>query len=329
MPANEHVAALERIFAAIHLVSPHAFSCAGLEFETKSGPLMDYLADFLYHQCFISPFRGDPMGAEVSSDPEDDLVEQLRKAHCGLPCRDSGWRVEQALDTGQILARKDGALRLFEPGFYLVHEGPGGPPQEGQRVTICFPKDSVTAQPSFYFAFGETVSEHEEGYNLVRFYWNLSAEGTAPMMAALIPALNRFQVPFQLKCARFRPMYYRLDAAVLYVSKRHYSITAMLAADVHGAVRDYLSPETPLFTKRLADGLALAEDPGGSFGLSRCRIVAQALWAAFEKNSRTEEERLEEVEGQFQAAGLDWEHPYLGPDSADCYEFGPHELGIS
>jgi len=92
--------------------------------------------------------------------------------------------------------------------------------------------------------------------------------------------------------------------------------------DVHSKIQDGLKSETPLFTKRIAPGFALAEDPGNgeSFGMHRCRIVAEAIWQAYSEGSQTEEARLEEVTKRFVSYGLTLDRPYLNPRSDDQYD---------
>ncbi len=317
---SEYLLDLKRILGAITVVSPASFSCDGRGIETKPEELISSLADFIYRNCYITRFCAPSTDRTASQDPEGDLTNQLRKAHRGRPCWDSGWRIEQVLDAGYVLARKAGAVRRFRPGSYLILEGAWGPPEEGRPVTICLPKDSTTIQEQFYVAFGETVSESDDGDNLIRFYWNITAEGAAPLVDLLTGTLNRFQTPFQLKCLNHREWYPRQDAAVLYVNKKHYTIAALLVADAHQKISAHLLGETPLFTKRLGHGLALAESPGTSFGSDRCKIVARALWAAYEKGFETGAERLEELDRQFRERGLALERPYLNPGSVDRYE---------
>jgi hypothetical protein len=113
-----------------------------------------------------------------------------------------------------------------------------------------------------------------------------------------------------------------LDTAVLYVNHNYSSIVLRLVACVQPAVCQHLGRETPLFTKRLADGLALAEDPGDgtSFGMNRCRIVAESLWAMHQECLQTEDQRLARLTLEFRNRGLNLDLPYLNPGSADRYE---------
>src|SRR5262249_40765873 len=109
--------------------------------------------------------------------------------------------------------------------------------------------------------------------------------------------------------------------AVLYVAKRHYRVAALLLADVYRAIGPSLKAATPLFTKTLADGLGLAEDPktGESFGMNRCRLLAEAVCNAHARGLDTAEARLSEFTAAFGAVGLSLERPYLNRGSADAY----------
>jgi len=110
---------------------------------------------------------------------------------------------------------------------------------------------------------------------------------------------------------------------VLYVNKRFYQISAVLLARVYGEIRNHLAPLTPLFTKRLAPGLSLAEDPGTgeSFGMQRCRLLAEAICNAHTGPSQQTQPRLEAVLHQLELAGIRPERPYLCAGSVDQYSF--------
>ena len=114
---------------------------------------------------------------------------------------------------------------------------------------------------------------------------------------------------------------------MLYVNKRFYRITAELLLDAQAGIREHLQPETPLFTKQLAFGLGLAEDPGTgeSFGMSRCRILAEAIVSAYAEGLQTEEGRLHAARKQFEQYGLALERPYLNAGSVDQYDVPNHQ----
>jgi lantibiotic modifying enzyme len=83
-----------------------------------------------------------------------------------------------------------------------------------------------------------------------------------------------------------------------------------------------LKPLTPAFTKELAPGLGVAENPPGgeSFGLHRCRVLAEALVKSKEGGKKSVKAALATVERCFADAGIVLEQPYLNPDSLDVYK---------
>ncbi|HYE13953.1 MAG TPA: T3SS effector HopA1 family protein [Pyrinomonadaceae bacterium] len=240
--------------------------------------------------------------------------------------RAGSWRrVYQVLPSGQVLAHKDGRTRALWPGEFLSTDAPGMALRPGMNLSVFFMRETKTMQPGFYFAFGEAQAGELDNFSLARLYWNVRAEGAVPLMRTVTRGLNRFQVPFRFKCLTNSAFYARNDAAVLYVDKRFFRVTARVLAGFYEEVARHLRPDAPLFTKPLAAGLALAEEPytGESFGMQRCRILAEAVLSAHARGLRDEASRLGEVERHFAAYGLQLEAPYLNPRSVDQYEFDP------
>jgi len=274
------------------------------------------LSEVLYRRCYMHSILEPAAAGDGGEDR--DLTPALMAANAGRAAWDEGWRIDQALDGGRILARKGGAARTFLPGEYLTHRGLGAGPAGGKPVRIFLPEGSAEMQPGFYHAFGDTAGAYEEGERVLRFYWNVPAEGAPRLMEAVTREFNRFQVPFQFKCGNRTGHYPRRDAAVLYLHARYYAIAALLVERVHAGMGASLDAGTPLFAKRLADGLGFAEDPGDSFGQHRSKILAEAMTAT---RGQRAEERLEEVRWQFERRGLSLERPWLNAGSVDRYEF--------
>ena len=105
--------------------------------------------------------------------------------------------------------------------------------------------------------------------------------------------------------------------------EERFPAAAELLAEIYCSVRPLLDASTPLFSKRLAEGLAFAENPktGESFGMHRCRLVAEAICNAHARGVEGAEARLSEVKAVFAAAGLSLERPFLNAGSVDRYEF--------
>jgi hypothetical protein len=309
------------IIEAIRITSDSTFDFAGRTPNAQAGlDRVSQLRDVLYSNCFCTKY---PHGPFAAGSENDTLVLDLSAANTGQDRWVPGWEILSVAANGRVRARKNDWERDFWPGEFLSVEGPGVAPRAGMNVSAYFPKESAVMQPGFYFAFGNTEEEIYGYGEVVRFYWAIQDGGAAELTRYLTARLNRFQVPFRFKLPLQRYSYNRLDAAVLYVNKRFYQISALLVAEAHETVRRTLWPDNPLFTKTLAPGLGLAEDPdtGESFGMHRCRIFSEGVWSAHASGQHGSYERLTEVERRFQTYGISLERPYLNHGSADCYDF--------
>jgi lantibiotic modifying enzyme len=128
-------------------------------------------------------------------------------------------------------------------------------------------------------------------------------------------------VPFRAKVLASPAAYRRADAGVLYMARRDFPRARGLIAGIHSQLETGLRDGVPLFTKRLARGLGIAEDPGTelSFGEDRCKLVAQALLAAFRERTLDPGSKLATIEVTFRNRNLDARRPYLCAGSSDAY----------
>lgn len=333
-------AQLRKIVRAVDVRSNDSFTFAGRHFshaaqahahahhahgfaQQQANPLVNLLEQTLYQHCYCRTFDGALHDETPDLVHGVELTPALSEANATRERWDTGWQVYQVLPSGQVLAHKDGRTRALWPGEFLSTDAPGLAPRPGMNLSVFFMRETRTMQPGFYFAFGEAQTGELDSFSLARFYWNVRAEGAVTLTRSITRGLNRFQVPFRFKCLTNSALYTRNDAAVLYVDKRFYRVTARVLAGVHSEVSRHLRPDAPLFTKPLADGLSLAEEPytGESFGMQRCRILAEGILSAHARGARDEASRLEEVERHFKAYGLTLEAPYLNPRSIDQYEF--------
>jgi hypothetical protein len=288
-----------------------------------ANPLVAQLQQLLYDACYCHRFDAARPEPKPATAGEPGFIETLSAANASHDMWDRGWQILQTLPSSQIVAGKGAITRMVWPGEFLGHGPPGLPPRPGTEISLFAAKESRTMQPGFYFAFGEALGDQEEETSLVRLYFHVKAAGAAHLLAAVTPALNRFAIPFRFKCLAMPELYERTDSAILYIAKRYYGIVAELLPAVHRSVRPFLEAATPLFSKRLADGLGLAENPrtGESFGMSRCRLVAEAVCTAHASGIDTAQGRLHEIAAAFAAAGVSLDHAHLNAGSADRYEF--------
>lgn len=263
---------------------------------------IEHLGDWIYTNCYIKHFD-DPQ----RTTPSSDLTARLSTGNRSVDRMHEGWIAAQMLDDGQLLAHRNGILRTFVPGEFLVPgRGNGSFPEKGDAVVVSGQRESLRVQKGMYFVFGETLDDGEDSESLLRFYWNVRAENAARLIEEIATVCNLFELPFRFKCPRDAADYPRRDAGVLYVAGRHRDIALRVVARIHAQLPDgCLDPSVPLFARELAPGLGFAEEPGGglSFGQHRCRLLAEAL--------------LNPTSKPFEREGLTLERPWLNAGSQD------------
>jgi hypothetical protein len=199
----------------------------------------------------------------------------------------------------------------------------GGPIEPGAGVRLRLPKELLGISPGYYFALSDREDPSHEHTRQVRVYWNLRAEGAEVFLHAATSRLNEARLFFKLKVLNDPTSYIRCDAGVVYVSQDDFPAVGGVLSRVYGEVSRYLKPGVPAFTKPLAAGVGLAEDPGQgeSFGQNRCRLLAEGLIRAHEQRVRSLDARFQVVMDCYRAAGVRLDRPYLNPDSAGDYTF--------
>ncbi len=294
-------------------------------------PLVLHLTQQLYQHCYCSRFDGTLRDAAVFTPPAE--VEQiafsarLSAGNTGQDRWDTGWRIMSMLPSGQVLAQKGDRVRVLWGGEFVTIGSAGVPPAPGAGIQIYMPHESWTLQPGYYYVLGTETVDAQDDRDLIRVYWNVGTDEVASLVQLLTHTLNRFTVPFRFKCQVNPAAYARIDGTVLFVSRRYYHFVAeLIETYVLPGIGARLDTETPLFTKRLAPGLSVAEDPGTgeSFGMHRCRLLAEGALTAFEHGDRTGDGELllAAVVDRFKRDGLDLEHPYLNAGSRDVYTLG-------
>ncbi|HXM46916.1 MAG TPA: lanthionine synthetase LanC family protein [Pyrinomonadaceae bacterium] len=209
------------------------------------------------------------------------------------------------------------------PGDWLISEG--NSIATAMQMSLRFPKEFLGISPGFYMAHGNTALTEDGSQGIVRFYFNLTADGALRLMKKATWMLNQAQLAFNLKVLNDRQGYSRCDPVVLYIRKSDYGDVAMILSEIYQDISIHLKQRTPVFTKSLAPGVGLAEEPGQdfSFGEHRCRLVAEGIIRAYEQGKKLLDERFQAVAECFLEEALDLEKPFLNSGSSDDYHFQP------
>jgi hypothetical protein len=293
--------------------------------ESRTDPLVQALTERLYarHYCRRKTPR------EALKATPDDLIDQLRSANGSEDCWHSGWEYLGRDEHGNALIRSGYKTRLADPGSYREEEAvgvgdaaaSGAAIAAGARVVVFRPREDVGSQPDYYYALGQSLGDRYEELVGSRIYLNIRPEGAHHWVRVVSCVLNRYSVPFAFKILRHRHAYGRVDTGVLYIPRRYAGFTAalMISLSEEAAGIHRLRRATPALTRRLAPGLAFADNPPGgeSFGISRMRMVAHGIVEAWRAGKVDVRARLESVRARFHAAGVRPDKPWLNPGNAE------------
>jgi len=290
--------------------------------EAVRAYLHTFLTSRLYADFYAQGWAEPPLKVAPGVGTSRELhLTRLSAANAGTGSGSDGWTLRSS-DGPRLVVERHG-LSLWVTPDEMAED-------EGGNLRLPLPNDSVRMSPGFYMALGEAGLVGAGGAPIVRLYWNLVAEGAEVLLRRATTELNRAGVPFQLKLLDSPDAYTRCDAAVLYVERADYPAVAAIVADIYPDVAGWLRTRTPAFTKVLAPGLGLAEDPGAgaSFGQHRCRLVADGIIRAFERREPADN-RLSLVAERFAEDGISLDTPFLNPGSTDGYDLPPVRRHLS
>jgi hypothetical protein len=251
-----------------------------------------------------------------------DLIDT---ANYGLGFYDPGWQIIREEDDGILKIYKHELSLYIDRNRYLQPLEINAP--VGSLVSVKMPHNLI--QNGFYLAVsdwgGLDRSLSLADSQIVRFYFNITADGSIALMGAITTALNLAKVPFHFKVLYHPADYNRYDPGVLYIQRGYYAIVHLLLQNIYPQYQQYFRSKIPLFTKQLAPGLAIAEEPdqkfgeSESFGLNRCQIITNALIDAYKQDMFSPQAKLTAIFQGFEKMGISLEYPFLNSNSVDIY----------
>ncbi|WP_017655478.1 T3SS effector HopA1 family protein [Fortiea contorta] len=256
---------------------------------------------------------------------DGEFYERLHNCNHGTGYFDPRWEVLRREPDGSMAVTKGGLTLYVEPDCHLK---PGSKSATvGELISIWMPKNRL--QNGCYLAvsnYGHQL-QHDPDNDLGagRIYFNFTAFGAIALMDSLTLELNAAGIPFSFQVLYNPCAYGRYDSGVLYFERHDYPAIHQILQGAYAEHASHFHPEIPLFTKFLAPGLGLAEEPNQkfaaqeSFGMNRCQIVANALLEAWKKGKNALDERMKVIDQHFAQHLIDVRYPYLNPGSEDIY----------
>lgn len=283
--------------------------------------LVGRLQRLLYESFYLHglPRPQSPDDA-LPAGPDPAFVAALSAANAGTGSWGDGWRVIEILDDGAVVAERDGLrLRIDAADHRCAHGGALAP---GAAVSARLPKELPAVSPGFYLARGDAAGAADPAAIEVRVYFHLTRTGAVPLLAAATRLLNAQRVAFSIKLVNHPARYYRCDAGVLYLDEGTFAHVRTPLKALVGACAPHLRAETPALTKPLARGVGIGEHRlalGASFGIGRCRLIAEGIVDAHEQRLAILADRIDAVAQRFARHGMDLDVPYLASGVGDDY----------
>jgi HopA1 effector protein family len=249
-----------------------------------------------------------------------DFYERLHKSNNGEGYLDPDWSVIRHESDDCLVVTKGGLTLHINRDRHLKTDDQST--AVGEFVAIRMPRNLV--QNGFYMAVSNSGLSPQT--HIVRVYFNLSPEGAITVMGSLTKQMNETEIPFTFKVLYNPSDYIRYDSGVFYFERSKYEEVRQVLHKVYLEQRSHFNLEVPLFTKVLAPGLALAEEPDSkfsaveSFGINRCQIIVNALLEARQRGDESANSRMEYIQRHFSLLGIDWQRAYLNANSEDIYE---------
>lgn len=253
-----------------------------------------------------------------------DFYDRLHQSNNGEGYFDPDWTVVDRDGDDCLIVTKGGLTIHINRDRHLKNSDKSSNRAiaVGESVAVKMPRNLV--QNGFYMAVGNSGLTPQN--HIVRVYFNLDPEGAIAVMESLTKQMNMAGISFTFKVLYNPTEYVRYDSGVLYFERHNFESVKQVLQRIYGEQRSHFRPEIPLFTKELAPGLALAEEPDSkfssveSFGFNRCKIVVNGLLEAQQKGDESAKNRMECIQHHFALMGIDWQRAHLNANSEDIYE---------
>lgn len=288
-------------------------------FDGVAPPLVSFVESELYQRAYRRPADGVARSV-VAGGADHAFVLELSRANCGAGTWEAGWTVVEA--TGDLVGVAKDIVCWVPPSEVR------GELTRGARCRVKVAKELRHLVLGYYLALGDAEPpeppEPADDSSAIRLYWALTARSAVRYIELATKLLNDRQIVFRTKVVAHSALYQNADAGVMYLTAHQLVRAGAALHELYEALAGELRPTTPMFTRPLAPGLGFAEDPqdGLSFGQSRCRLVAQGLWAAHLAGANTALDRQHAIAACFERAGIDPARPYLRSGTNDLTSMG-------
>lgn len=289
----------------------------GLEF-TNPEDLKQFIYNFYYCNGSLKRAKLNyyPTGTTASQ-----FLDKLRKANKSTGYYVPSWLVLSKLN-GRYFVSKNGIKLFVDPIKHFKRSEVSA--KIGDTVAVKFPSERIFSSRGYYVAIGNegTPSNNQQ---IVRLYLHLKPIHAVYMLTILTRQFSRLTpIPFIYKTLLDPQDYKRRDSAVFYFNKNDFFCVMSSIGRFRARRPSLFLRGTPLFTKRLFEGISVAEEPlkkkgKESFGQHRCRIISDGIFKAYRNNVLNKHEVLNLIIGNLSKWKVNIKYPFLNARSVDIY----------
>jgi HopA1 effector protein family len=301
-----------------------------IELQTKflTTRIRNYLHDLYFTgsllpiEVLASPDRTPPPAKNNLVNGIDlDFFRQLDRLNTSRGYLDPGWQIVAETADRELIVCKDGLHLHVDRQRYVPPEFHKS--QIDELIPVFLPHNLIGVDT--YIMVGNLGSPVPNSSPLVRVYFNISPAGAIEIAPQLTAQLNQLGVPFQLGVLHNPAEFYRYDPITLLLDRSSYLAIYPDLFTLYRSHQADFAPTVPIFTKQLAPGLSIAEEPitADAFGIHRCELVAEGLVSAFDREQSSTADRLDRIATVWERAQLDRDRPYLNPNATDDYDVYP------
>jgi len=257
------------------------------------------------------------------------FYNRLHESNHGTGYCDRDWQILRIEPDGSLAVTKAG-LTLHVEENHL--ESTASTNRINDLIAIRLPKNRLNN--GFYLAVSNSdqkpqndLSNNLSDDGTTSIFFNLNPEGAIALMDSITRQFNAAKIHFTFQVPHHPLGCDRYDSGILNFQRQDYDIIQKLLKNIYTENQSYFQSEIPLFSKFLAPGLSLAEQPlekplnKQSFGVNRCQIIAKALFTAWEKGIDSPSQKLDIIRQHFAGKLIDLERPYLNPNSNNIYNW--------
>lgn len=309
-----------------------------LQYEYINSKLFEFIYSIYFEgsgviEENIEPNNNQQILQKIASREIDwEFYEQLESHNKGQGWYHSSFRLAREESDGSLMAEFDNGILQIQRELHLP--APLKSAIVNDAISIFLPSSFINK--SRYRAtgdgFGGLPPAKTFTYTLL-IYFNFSSQAAISAMNHITTKLNAIKLPFVFEVLN-NPLNYRFyNSGILKVFSEQYNsdqyaqFILPVLKNIYEENKSQFREETPIFTKKIAPGIGIAERQNLHIQLrnvldserSYCEFVADALIEAYQNNDDSPQSRMKYILRKFEKYGVDIERPYLNPNAEDIY----------